>query len=88
MSDEPNRVCKEHRDSFSKDCAVCKLEADRDELVRMFWFLTRACENSYGERDIKGVLDNIVKVGRDVETRFKLEGKARAHLLDPQEPKP
>jgi hypothetical protein len=85
MSHERIRVCKKHKVSFSEDCMVCKLMADRDELVRMFWFLTKACENSYNEKDIKGVLDNIVKVGRDVADRFKLEGRAVAHLLDTQD---
>ena len=33
MSHKPIRVCKEHRDSFSKDCPVCKLEGARNEIV-------------------------------------------------------
>lgn len=41
MSDE--RVCKEHSDSFSKDCPVCKLEAARNELAQTFWYVAMLC---------------------------------------------
>jgi len=40
----PIRVCKEHRGSFSKDCAVCKLERARNEMVQTFWFVSGCCE--------------------------------------------
>jgi hypothetical protein len=43
MSHEPNRVCNEHKD-FSKDCAVCKLEAARNDLARTFWYVKKFCE--------------------------------------------
>jgi hypothetical protein len=46
MSHELIRVCKEHKD-FSKDCAVCKLEAARNELVRTFWYVSKCCEPPY-----------------------------------------
>jgi hypothetical protein len=36
VSLESNRVCEEHRGSFSKDCTVCKLEAARNEMVLTF----------------------------------------------------
>jgi hypothetical protein len=47
MSNEPNRVCKEHRDSFSEDCAVCELERARNEMVQTFWLVSKYCEGPY-----------------------------------------
>jgi len=47
VSLESNRVCKEHRRSFSKDCAVCKLEAARNEMVGTFWYVSKCCEGPY-----------------------------------------
>jgi hypothetical protein len=44
MRHKPNRVCKEHRDFFSKDCAVCQLEAARNDLARTFWYVKKFCE--------------------------------------------
>jgi hypothetical protein len=44
---EPIRVCKEHRDSFSRDCAVCKLEEARNELVETFALVSKCCEGPY-----------------------------------------
>jgi hypothetical protein len=45
--DEPNRVCKEHQDSFSRDCAVCKLEFARNEMVGTFLYVTMCCKPPY-----------------------------------------
>jgi hypothetical protein len=47
MQYKPNRVCKEHRDSFSRDCGVCKLERARNELVFTFWYVAMCCEGPY-----------------------------------------
>jgi hypothetical protein len=47
MQHKPNRVCKEHRYSFSKDCAVCKLERARNELVFTFWYVGMCSEGPF-----------------------------------------
>src|SRR5712664_249072 len=39
----PIRVCKEHRDSLSRDCAVCKLEEARNEMLQTFWYVSACC---------------------------------------------
>jgi hypothetical protein len=43
----PIRVCKEHRDSFSKECPVCKLEKARNEMLQTFWYVSKCCEQPY-----------------------------------------
>jgi hypothetical protein len=52
MRHKPNRVCKEHRDSFSRDCAVCKLEGARNELVFTFWYVAMCCEGPFSGRPV------------------------------------
>jgi hypothetical protein len=47
MSHELIRVCKEHQDFFSIDCAVCKLEFARDEMVATFCYVTLCCKPPY-----------------------------------------
>lgn len=46
MSFKTNRVCKEHKE-FSRDCAVCKLEAAQNEMVLTFWYITKCSEGPY-----------------------------------------
>ena len=43
----PIRVCKEHRESFSTECPVCKLEKARNEMLQTFWYVSKCCEQPY-----------------------------------------
>ena len=41
-----SRVCKEHKE-FSKDCAVCQLEAARKKMAFTFWYISKCAEGPY-----------------------------------------
>jgi len=85
MDHELVRVCKEHK-GFSKDCAVCKLEAAKDELVLTFWYVTKCCEGPYlgrpmmdgpfppeintEEKAMKVMLDHILEVSNTMVERY------------------
>src|SRR6266850_1017436 len=73
----PIRVCKEHRDSFSKDCAVCRLEVARNELVRTFWYVSKRCEGPYSGRPVATQLQPLKTILTTSE-----EAKVMKQVLD------
>jgi hypothetical protein len=82
---EQIRVCNEHQ-NFSKDCAVCKLEAARNEMVKTFWYVTKCCEQPYlgrpmmdgpfppeintEEKAMKMMMDHILEVASTMVDRY------------------
>jgi hypothetical protein len=59
---------------------LSKVKAERDELIRLFFFLTKACEKA---TDPKEAVENVIKIGQDVIERFfaKLGGGPTAKVL-------
>jgi hypothetical protein len=81
MWHKPIRVCKDHRDSFSTDCAICKLERARNEMVTTFWYLTKCCDGQImedgaplpqftNEEAMKVRLDHILMVASTMVDRY------------------
>jgi hypothetical protein len=89
MSHEQIKVCKKHEVVSSESCTVCKLSAERDELLRTFLILAMACEVSDPKQEEEDVLKGIAELGRSFKERFgEPMGGAVAILKKPPEQQP
>jgi hypothetical protein len=75
------RVCKEHTDSFSKDCPICKLEAARNELVQTFWYVAACCAGPHLGRPVATQLEPLKTILATNEAAMAMK-ETLDHLLE------
>ena len=76
MCHNPIRVCKEHP-AFSAGCAICKLEAARNEMVMTFWYVSACCAGPHLGRPVATELQPLKTILATNE-----EARAMKHVLD------